>query len=79
MLFSAPPTFFRRTQDKRKRRDLITKQVRAFDGQMEAITDAYIDWASKMGDCLDQPTPPPPEHLVQKGYAIRVVDVFRTW
>ncbi|KAJ7713931.1 hypothetical protein B0H16DRAFT_1742958 [Mycena metata] len=46
---------------------------------MDAITDAYIEWGSKMKGELDKDVPQPELNKVQKNYFIIVVDVFRTY
>ncbi|KAJ7778903.1 hypothetical protein B0H16DRAFT_1448452 [Mycena metata] len=57
----------------------IAKQAEAFQAQMDAITDAYIEWGSKMKGELDKDVPRPELNKVQKDYFITVVDIFRTY
>ncbi|KAJ6534557.1 hypothetical protein B0H10DRAFT_1972473 [Mycena sp. CBHHK59/15] len=46
------------------------EQAVAFTAQMDAISDAYVDWAAQIDDYLDKPLPPPPSHLVHSPNAI---------
>lgn len=65
----------RSPKDLRKRRDRIAKQAHAFAGQMDMITDTYVEWGR--GDRLDWQPPPVPEENVKKYITITVVDIFR--
>ncbi|KAJ7893241.1 hypothetical protein B0H13DRAFT_1886386 [Mycena leptocephala] len=66
----------KRAQDRRKRRDIIAKQVHAFAPQMSAIIDAYVEWGLQVGDNLEGALPPLAMPLVEKFYDITLVDIF---
>lgn len=68
-----------RKPDLRKRRDAIARQVEGFEPQMDAITDAYIEWSREVGDNLDHTLADPPAKDVEKYYEMVVVDIYRAW
>ncbi|KAJ7022152.1 hypothetical protein C8F04DRAFT_1272872 [Mycena alexandri] len=69
----------KRKPDLRKRRDAIARQVEGFEPQMDAITDAYIEWSREVGDNLDHTLADPPAKDVEKYYEMVVVDIYRTY
>jgi hypothetical protein len=64
--------------DNRRRRDAVKKMVLGFNGQMEAMTDAFIEWGQYQGDLgtMDAaPVAPDPEEI-ENYYRLNVVDIF---
>jgi hypothetical protein len=43
--------------DHRTRRDRAERRDRAFDEQIDACAEAYMDWNSKGSDCMEDPLP----------------------
>jgi hypothetical protein len=63
--------------DYRTRRDRTERRTAMFKEQMEAITEAYMDWSLKYAD-RDDPVPDPPLPADSGVCSIRVVDLFST-
>lgn len=61
--------------DYRTRQDRTERRTQAFEKQMEAITEAYLDWSLKYAD-RDDPVPDPPSPADSGVCSIRVVDLF---
>jgi hypothetical protein len=61
--------------DYRTRQDCTERRKQAFENQMEAITEAYLDWCLKHAD-RDDPVPDPPPPTDSGVYSIHVVDLF---
>ena len=63
--------------DHRTRQDRTERRTAMFKEQMEAITEAYLDWSLKYAD-RDDPVPDPPLPADSGVCSIRVVDLFST-
>ena len=52
----------------------------AFDGQVEGMTDAYLEWFSTLGDAgLANNNPVPSSQELQDEYPVEVFDMFGMW
>ncbi|KIK04383.1 hypothetical protein K443DRAFT_4685 [Laccaria amethystina LaAM-08-1] len=69
----------KRCVDTRKRWDVVHRLNEAFEGQTDAMTDAYLHWFSSLGDAgLANDNPPPSACEFQEEYPVDVLDVFGT-
>ncbi|KAF8507900.1 hypothetical protein BU17DRAFT_78031 [Hysterangium stoloniferum] len=64
--------------DYRTRQDRTERCTAAFEGWMEALTDAYMDWCLKYVD-QDDPVPDLPLTADSSVYLIHVVDLFNSF
>ncbi|KAJ7156363.1 hypothetical protein C8R46DRAFT_1226584 [Mycena filopes] len=69
-----------RTRDTRKRRERTAKVVQGFAPQMDAITDAYLEWSRATEGSLTSLAPPlPPEDEIEKFYEVCAIDLFAVY
>lgn len=72
-------TYLRQYPDRRKRRRRVALQANGFEGQIDAMTDSYIEWGAKVKGSFDKDVAAAKLQEVQKHFFIIVVDVFRAY